>query len=289
MKSKLLKLLKDIIKKAYLLYTQSDLFTKAAALAYYTLFSLPPLLVIIVSVVSSFLDENSVRSSVFKELTRQLGYNNAQEIYDVMNRIGLVNIGFGPSLIGALVLLFLASTIFVTMRNGLNEIFNVNSSRSGIVQLLFSRAIAIAFILGFAFVLLATLLTNTFLTGLEAELSELFPETRFLFLEIMNWWLPIIGPISLFFVLFKLLPEITIDWKIASAGAVFTTILFFIGKRVISLYIANSTMINVFSATGSLVAILVWIYYTAFIFYLGAVFTAAIKNYFEVPDLSKEV
>ena len=105
---------------------QNDLPNKAAALAYYTLFSLPPLLVILVSIASSFIDESLVRSVVFDELSRQLGFTNAEEIYVIMNQIGLINIGLGPGLIGAVVLFFMASTIFVTMRNGLNDIFKTN-------------------------------------------------------------------------------------------------------------------------------------------------------------------
>ncbi len=270
--------MKKFFKEFYNLYVAGDLFTKAAALAYYTLFSLPPMLVIIISVVSRFIDENSVRSTVFQELTRQLGYTNAQEIYDVMDRIGIINIGLGPSLVGATVLLFIASTIFVSMRNGLNEIFQITSKRSGLKEVIFSRAVSISIILGLAFVLLASLIVNTILLGLENELQRIFPDIRFFFLEFVNWWLPIIGPISLFWILFKILPETHIKWKIAGSGAIFTTILFFIGKRLISIYLAKSEMINVFSATSSVVAILVWIYYTAFIFYLGAVFTASCKK-----------
>lgn len=279
-------MLKDIFKQAYYLYTQNDLPTQAAALAYYTIFSLPPLLVILISLASRFTDENLVRNVVFEELTRQLGYSSAEEIYEVMNRIGLIDIGLGPSLIGAAVLFFVASTIFVTMRNGLNEIFKATPKRSGLVDVIFSRAIAITLILGLAFVLLAILLANSFLSNLENTLEQVFPDTKFLFLEFLNWWIPIVGPVSLFLLLFKILPEIKIKWKIAAAGAIFTSVLFTIGKRIVSVYISNSETVTVFSATGSIVAILVWIYYIAFIFYLGAVFTASVKQYFEKPAIT---
>ncbi len=263
-----------LIKSTFTEFGKNDIFTQAAALAYYTIFSLPPVLLVILYTTTLFYDEQEVRSIIFNEIGDLVGQASANQLNTTVSQIGLFDQNWWASIVGVGTLLFTATTVFVTIQNALNKIFKVKPKPKGlgILKMLKDRLLSFAFLLGIAFVLLVSLSVDAFISAFGNYLSEKLPDISMVIVTLASIVLPFIMTVFLFTMIFKYLPDIKIEWKDTLVGATITAVLFSIGKELIGYYIGNSNVANLYDTAGSIMVIMIWVFYASVIFLFGAVF-----------------
>lgn len=264
------------IKKTVSDFSDDGCDSMAAAIAYYTIFSLPPLLVIVVTVSGFFFDQQAIQIEVQKQLTGLVGPEATEQVQQMIARAQETTSGGGwATAIGVLMLLLGSSGAFVELQFALNRAWGVapDPAKGGVKGFLLKRVLSLGMVLGLAFLLLVSLVVSAIISAFGSWLSSFIPNISVAVL----WLLDISLSLGLITVLvgtmFKTLPDAKLSWKDVRAGAFATTILFLLGKYAIGLYLGNSNISTLFGAAGSLAIILTWIYYSAIIFLLGAEFT----------------
>lgn len=266
----------DVLTKSFDKFLKDNVFVSAAALSYYTIFSLPPMLLVILFTTTLFYDPDTVRQTIFGELADVIGRESAVELAKTISMIGLFEGKWWSTLIGISALLFTSTTVFVTIQDTLNKMFMVKPKpNAGWWKMLRDRMISFALLLGIAFILVVSLTINAIVAGFSKFLVHYLPEISVLFITITTAVLPFIIIASLFTLIFKYLPDVRLPWKSVRTGGIFTTILFFIGMYLIEFYIKNSDTANLYQAAGSVMVIMIWVFYASVIFLFGAAFTYA--------------
>ena len=275
----LITLLKDAIAK----FLEDDLMTHAAALAYYTIFSLPPMLLVILFTATRFYDEAKVESAIFGEIESLIGAKSAEQLADTIDKVGVYDTSSWTAIIGIGTLLFTATTVFVTIQNALNKTFEVKAKPEGlgILKLIKDRILSFTFLIGIAFVLLVSLAVNALVSAFSAQLETVIGDFSTALTALVSFILPLAIITVLFAMIFKFLPDAKLKWKDTWVGAIFTAILFSIGKYLIGFYIGNSQTANLYEAAGSVMVIMVWVFFASTIFLFGAVFTYVHAKYME--------
>ena len=248
-------------------------FQLAAALGYYTLLSLAPLLLLLTGLAGLFFGEASARAHVLAYVGRMVGAQESDVVRTLMTQAGNHHAGVVSTLIGAVVLVVGATTVFAHLQTALNQIWDVKAApgRNAILRLLGSRLLALAIVLGMAFVLLVSMAVSIALAGAQAYLSRLFPgaDVALRVIYALVSFGVVVGVIAL---LFKYVPDAEIDWREVLLGAVVTAALFTLGKYALGVYLAHLRYSSA-GAAGSLILILVWVYYSALILFFGAQIT----------------
>lgn len=245
----------------------------SASLAYYTVFSLGPLMLVIVSLAGVFFETEAVKWKVYWQINELIGQNGADQIITIISKLQEKDASaFG--LIGAVILLFGATTIFADMQDSINYIWSIKAKpKKGWLKFLKNRLLSFSLIVGLGFLLIVSLLVNTaadlltrkILNGLDKSAVEIF--------NVINTCILFVIISFLFAVIYKVLPDAKIRWKDSFIGACFTGVLFLLGKFLIGYYLGSSNMDNTYGASASIVIILSWVYYTSIILYFGAEFT----------------
>lgn len=245
-----------------------------AALAYYTLFSLAPLLLIVVSVAGLVFGADAARGEVVDQLQGLLGPAGAEAVQQLLRSVSWPAGGVMGTMVGLALMLLGATTVFAELQATLDRIWQLPQAQlpSGVWAWVRSRLLSFGLILGVGFLLLVSLLFSAALSALERWLPDWQGPWQ-LVLDIVNGALGF-GLLSLMFaMIYKLMPRVRIAWSDVWVGALVTATLFTLGRRLIGLYIGHSAVSSGFGAAGSLVAVMVWVYYSAQIFLLGAEFT----------------
>jgi len=246
----------------------------SASLAYYTIFSIAPLLFLLIAVVG--LVPIAKTDTLYQQIGAYIGANAANQIHSTVASLGLKGkSGFGFA-IGIVILMVGASSIFVEIQDSLNIIWRVKAKpKSGWIKLLRNRFVSFSLIISLGFLLLASLLVNFIIDAIGGKIEELLPALKFtkLLVQGINLGVTLIVISVLFGIIFKFLPDVKIKWRDVRSGAFFTALLFMLGQYLIGLYIQYTAQGSVYGAAGSLIVILVWIYYTSAILYIGAEFT----------------
>ncbi|MCB0593584.1 MAG: YihY/virulence factor BrkB family protein [Lewinellaceae bacterium] len=265
----------NVLKKSFSRFFKEDVFTYAAGLAYYTIFSLPPMLMVILFTTTLFYDRSTMRQTIFGEISGLVGSESAQSLANTLDRIGLFEGNWWASAISIALLVFTSTTVFVTIQNALNRIFSVKPKpkASGWLKMLRDRLISFALLLSIAFILVVSLVLTALINTLGSYLSNFIPEVSIMIATIASEFFPFLIITLLFGMIFRYLPDVRLHWKDTIVGALVTSILFLIGKFGISFYIANSQAANLYEAAGSVMAILLWVFYASVIFLFGGVFT----------------
>ncbi|RLZ12815.1 YihY/virulence factor BrkB family protein [Faecalibacter macacae] len=249
----------------------------SASLTYYTLFSLSPLILIVVSGASMFFKKDAIENRIYTELKNIVGSEVAITVQNFVANSTLSGDSSLSLYIGLGVLLFGSTTMFTDMQDSLNLILRIESvPRRAWLKLIINRALSFLIILILGLILIATVITNGVLVGYGEDIfTKLNIDSRFSSASfiLLNNILSIFISIVIFYVLFKVLPDAKIHRKPAFLGAVFTAVLFYIAKYLIGIYLSNTKYSTIFGSAGSLVVLLVWIYYVAIIIYFGAKFT----------------
>ena len=246
----------------------------SASLAYYTIFSIAPLLFLLIALVG--LVPIAKTDTLYQQIGTYVGTSAANQIHSTVASLklsGKSSFGFA---IGIVTLMIGASSIFVEIQDSLNIIWRVKAKpKSGWVKLLKNRFVSFSLIISLGFLLLASLLVNFIIDAIGGKIEELLPALKFtkLVVQGINLGVTLIVISVLFGIIFKFLPDVKIKWRDVRTGAFFTALLFMLGQYLIGLYIQYTAQGSVYGAAGSLIVILVWIYYTSAILYIGAEFT----------------
>jgi membrane protein len=245
-----------------------------AAISYYTVFSLAPLLVIVIAAAGALFGREAVQGLISAQLSGLIGGEGATFVENLVAAASDTDKGLVAGIISFFVLLVGATTVFAELQSALDRIWHVPDSKkpSGVFAILRARLLSFGLILGLAFLLMASLVVSTALAALGAWAGNLMPGWETL-LHGINIAVSLGVFTLLFAMIFKLLPSTQIAWRDVWVGAFVTAVLFEIGKLLIGLYIGKSGMTESFAAAGSLVVLLAWVYYASQIFLLGAEFT----------------
>lgn len=245
----------------------------AASLAYYTSLSLAPLLILAISIAGAVFGEEAARGEIVGQIKGLVGTQGAEAIQTAIENANQPDISNVASLISIVVLLFGASGVFLELQTALNKIWEIKEKpKQGLSNFVRKRLLSFSAVLGIGFLLLVSLVISAVLSGLNSYLSNLLPGIDFLW-QLLNFVLSF-GIITLLFALmYKYLPDVEIGWRDVTMGAVITSLLFTIGKFALGLYLGQGGVGSVYGAAGSLVIILVWVYYSAQILFFGAEFT----------------
>lgn len=252
-----------------------------AALSYYTVFSLAPLLVISISIVGFFLGEEAARGQIFDQLRGLLGENTSLAIQEVVQNAGSKpDAGIVASIVGIVTLLFGASGVFGQLQTSLNTIWGVEPKPGhAIKSLIKDRFLSFGLVLAIGFLLLVSLLLTTAIAFVANWVGGMSSATATL-AQTLNFVLSFGIITVLFALIFKFLPDAKIAWRDVWLGAAITSVLFSIGKLGLGLYLGVSSVSSTFGAAGSLVVLLLWVYYSAQILFFGAEFTQVWANRF---------
>lgn len=265
--------LKDIwqlFKKSFQEWYEDDPFQKAAALAYYTLFSLAPLLIILIGIVGLFAGTTEAQEYIVGGLAGLLGEESAGAIREMVRNANREQGGGFATLLGIVLLLFGAGGVLGQFQYSLNQIWGVKTkSDSGWWPIIRARFFSYAMLLVIGFLLLVSLVITTVLSAMTRYLNEIFPAAAALW-PVLDILISFLFVTALFAMIYKSLPDVHIAWKDVWIGAAITAILFAIGKFLIGLYLGKSGVSSTYGAAGSLVTILLWVYYSALIFFFGA-------------------
>jgi membrane protein len=247
----------------------------AAALAYYTVFSLAPLLILVIAIAGLLFDQAAVREQIVQQIQSLVGEDGASIIstaLDNANRPGQ-NSGIIATIISIAVLLFGASGVFAQLQDAMNTVWDVeaapNNAATGFIR---KRILSFAMVLSIGFLLIVSLVISAALSAAAAFLSGALPGFDLLW-QLLNIVLSLVVLTVLFAMLFKFVPDVRIAWKDVWFGGFITALLFTIGKYLLGLYLGRSSVGSAYGAAGSLVVLLAWIYYSAQILFFGAEFT----------------
>ncbi len=246
-----------------------------AALSFYTIFSLAPLLIIAISVAGSIFGRKAARGEIVGQIRSLIGDEGARVVQTALKNAHLGHES-GIALIISIVTLIIASTIvFVDLQESLDMVWKVKPKpgRSMIKGLLKDRIRSFTVVMGTGFILLVSLISSAVISALNNYISEQFFALPVYYLQISNLLVSLFIVFLLFMMIFKFLPDVNIEWRHVWVGALVTAALFVLGKYLIGLYLGTSSLSSTYGAAGSLVILLLWVYYSTQIFFLGAEFT----------------
>jgi membrane protein len=263
----------DLVKTSFKEWKEDNASRLAAALAYYTIFSISPLLIIALAIAGQFIDQSIVRDQLMAQISGLVGQQGADIISTMLQNAHRPTTGLIASIFGIVTLLLGASGFFGELQGALNTIWEVAPKPNrGIWGTIKDRFFSFTMVLGLSFLLLVSLVISTGLSALNNYITGNVVSASIL-LGVVNFAISF-GVIALIFALiFKFIPDVEIAWRDVWFGAVVTAILFMIGKTAIGIYLGTSSVASSYGVAGSLVVLLLWIYYSAQILFLGAEFT----------------
>jgi len=266
------------IKEAFSDFFNKKILKLSAALAYYTIFSLPGLLIIIIWVSDLFYGQEAVEGMVYGQIADFVGHDAALQIQSVIRNATLSSESKLATTVGIATLVIGATSVFGEIQDSVNQIWRLKAKPRkgrGFLKMLINRLLSFSMIMSLGFLLLVSLIINGIMDMLIGRLTQTFPETAVIVVYITNVLFTFLITASLFALIFKVLPDARIQWKHVRAGAAATAILFMIGRFLIGYYLGQNRMSSAYGAAGSIIVILLWVYYSAIILYFGAAFTHA--------------
>jgi membrane protein len=264
-----------LVKSAYSEFSTDKGTRMAASLAYYTTFSIAPILVIAIAIAGLVFGDKAAQNAITGQIQGFVGHDSARMIQTMIQSAHKPAQGAIATIIGIVSLLLGASGVFGEIQDALNTIWNVNAkAQSGIRQLVKTRLLSFGMVLVIGFLLLVSLMISAFLAGLFKYVAGVVPVPEAV-LHVVELVVSIFVIGLLFAMMFKVLPDVKLTWKDVSFGAFTTAVLFTLGKFVIGIYLGKTMTASSYGAAGSLILVIAWIYYSALILYFGAEFTRA--------------
>lgn len=261
---------KDVINQ----YINDDALNLGAALAYYTVFSFAPMLVVATSIAGYFFGQEAISGRLDSELAGLLGRDAADALSEIISNAYVSGDTLIATMISVGTLIFAATGVFSNLKISLNKIWNIQPMpTNGILAFIFTRLLSFSFVVGLGFLLMTTLVINALVIGFMDQLASFVPALGPLMLAITSWLVTTMITAFIFVLLFRYLPDARARWKDLWAGAIFTALLFGLGRFLIGFYIGNSDFSSTYGAAGALITLLVWTYYNSQILFLGAEFT----------------
>jgi membrane protein len=266
----------SIIRQSFSEFIDNKVFKLSAALAYYTIFSLPAMLIIIIAVSDIFYRREAIEGSLYSQIQNFVGTDAALQIQETIRAAALSSDSRIVTIVGIITLLIGATSVFSEIQDSINLIWKLKAKprrRWGILKLVINRLLSFSIVVSLGFLLLVSLIINSLMDILISRLTDIFPQVTVYLAYIFNLVLTFFITSFLFAIIFKVLPDARIKWRHIRAGAFTTAALFMIGKFLIGFYLGQSKLSTSYGAAGSIILILLWVYYSAMILYFGAVFT----------------
>jgi len=264
----------NLLKESYKGFNDDECPKLAASLSYYTIFSLPPLLIIIISLSGFFFGADAVRGELFGQINGLVGNSAAIQIQEIIKNVKLLHSSAFATTFGIIILLVGASGVFVEIQDSINFIWGLKAKpKRGLIKFIKNRLMSFSMIGSVGFLLLVGLIINSVMDLLNTRLSVYFPADIVYLFYALNLFVVFVIITLLFTVIFKTLPDGKLALRDCLIGASFTTFLFMLGKFGIGAYLGQSAIGSWYGAAGSVILILVWVYYSAIILYFGAEFT----------------
>jgi membrane protein len=266
----------DILKNAGQIWLQSNAFANAGSLAFFTLFSIAPVMIVIVSIIGVFYGQQAAEGEIVAQLQETIGADAAQTIQMAIAQSSLKEGGLLPTMAGILAMLIGATTVFGQMQNSLNAIWTVvpKPSRNSLALLVRKRLTSLTIVLAVGFVMLVSLSLSVGLRVALHSVQGWLPWYDAAF-SILDLALSILVASLLFATIFRVLPDVKLSWRDVALGSALTAILFTIGRSLIALYLSYTATASTYGAAGSLVLLLLWVNYSSLILLYGAAFTKA--------------
>ncbi len=255
-------------------YVEDNALSHGAAIAYYTIFALAPVLVIVIAIAGLAFGQEAAEGAISGQIEGLMGHDAAMAIQGMIRSAGNHKSGVIATVIGVLTLLITASGVFGEMQSSLNLIWRADPPTGTVTRLVRARAASLGLVAALGFLMMVSLVISAGLTALSDLMNQTLPGAKIL-LRGLNFLISFTLISVLFGAIYKILPDKRIEWRDVTIGAVVTALLFTIGKTAIGLYIGSSAVASSFGAAGAFAVVLVWIYYSSQIFLLGAEFTRA--------------
>lgn len=262
-----------LFKKTYISWNKNEPYARSATIAYYALFSLPSLLIIVVSIAGYFFGREAVRGRLMGEISEFIGQDTAGAIESMVENAALSQDSTWAIIFGLAILVFGATGVFFQLKIAMNNIWNVAAKKTNFLRLVLDRVISLGMVLVLGLLLLMAMVISTVLKLIADKVEQFLPNITELMVIIGNFALSFFFITTLFAMIFKLLPDIKIRLRTTFMGAAVTTTLFLVGEYLISFYFGQSQPASVYGGASSVVLILLWVYYTCLILFFGAEFT----------------
>jgi len=266
----------EILKESFKGFSDDKVLKLSGSLAYTMVFSIGPLLLIIITVSSAFFGREAIEGTIYSQLQGFMGKDTALQLQDIIKHAAISGKSSVATVIGIIALVIGATGVFSEIQDSLNMIWGLKAKpKKGWVAFLKNRVLSFSLIVGLGFLLLVSLVLSALVEAFGRHLQSRFSSLSTVMIYIINLVVTIGLSGFIFAIVFKVLPDASIKWKDVIVGALVTTFLFLLGKFGISFYISKSNVGTTYGAAGSLVVLLLWIYYSSLILYFGAEFTQA--------------
>ena len=263
-----------IIKRAAAKYKKDDPIKLAGTTAYFTVFAVAPIVIIITSVTGLLLGQEEIQSKLFSELDTLIGADGTEYVKSIVQNYQDRDKGIAGTIIGVVIFLITSTTFFTILQNSLNFVWRIRSKpKNNLVKTLKDRLLSFGLVLSLGFIMLVSLLIDAIMGFVRDFLKDIFEDITILLMEAADFILSFGIVWLIFAIIYKYLPDAKIKWKVTWTGAFITTVLFVIGKFLIGLFIGNTNIGVMYGAAGSLVIILLWVFYSSMIFFFGAEIT----------------
>jgi membrane protein len=264
-----------ITKQSFSDFIDNKVFKLSAALAFYTVFSLPAMLIIVISISDIFYGRAAIEGTLYHQIAGFVGTDAAKQIQQTIRGAALSGNSYFATVVGIITLLVGATSVFSEIQDSINHIWKLKPKPegTGFLKMLLNRLLSFSLVVSLGFLLLVSLLINGAMDAVLNRLTNLFPQLTVVMVYLFNVMLTFGITSLLFGMIFKILPDARIQWRHVRAGAFLTAILFMAGKFLISYYIGHSQLSTTYGTAGTVIVMLLWVYYSAMILYFGAVFT----------------
>ena len=265
-----------VLKNCFSGFADDKVAKLSASLSYYTVFSMAPLLLLIIFFCSFFFGKDAIEGKIYSQLSGFIGKDTAAQLQEMIKSASLSGKSHVAVIVGIISLVIGATSVFAEVQDSVNMIWGLKPKpKKSWLKMLQNRFLSFSVIISLGFLLIVSLSVSTLIEGFSHHLQSAFPGVSVYLFYIINLVLTFIIIAVIFATIFKVLPDAKITWKDVRAGAIATTILFMIGKFGITFYIGKQNIGGTYGAAGSFVILLLWVYYSAFILYFGAEFTKA--------------
>jgi membrane protein len=263
-----------VVKEVFREFSADNTLKYSASLAYYTVFSIAPLLVVLTTLFGFLFGKEAMQGRVYEQLNSLVGSNVAVEIQDIIKNIHLSKNSFFATVLSVIILLIAATSIFGEIQDSINKIWGLKIKNHKVWwKLILTRLLSFSLILSIGLVMIVSLLLNAIIAAFGKFIGKFIAGYSVYFIQVSEAVLSFLVATFLFAFIFKVLPDAKIRWKDVLFGGFITAILFTIGKLGINFYIQKSNLTSLYGAAGSIIILMVWVYYSSIILYLGAEFT----------------
>jgi membrane protein len=279
----------NLLKRSVIKYKKDDPVRLAGTTAYFTVFALAPILIIIISVIGLLMGEETISTKAYEELRELIGQQGTAYIKNLVSNFQDRQQNIAGTIIGIVVFLISATTFFTILQKSLNHVWRIRAKPShNILKTLKDRLLSFGLILSLGFIILISLLMDAGLSILRDFLNDLFPDFTLIIMQVTNQIFSFAVIMVIFALIYKFLPDAIIKWGVVWMGAFITTLLFTIGKFLIEFFLGTSNIGVMYGAAGSLVVILLWVFYSSLIFFFGAEITQQYAEMYSHKIIPKE-